>query len=135
LHLISEAYFKKTETVFIPAASSKEEAYVRIKGLVTDYIKTDLKQKRPLLYKILLKKTVRRKILNPLFEYSKGADGSPQYGFVLEMLKTKIKNNDRTFRFWSCGSSTGEELRTFIWLVRKALESMEKIYRNGNLIS
>lgn len=115
--------FKKTETVFIPAASSKEEAYVRIKGLVTDYIKTDLKQNVHY-YTKFFKKDVRRKILNPLFEYSKGADGSPQYGFVLEMLKTKIKNNDRTFRFWSCGSSTGEELRTFIWLVRKALESM-----------
>ncbi|MFA7074608.1 MAG: hypothetical protein WC234_05430, partial [Endomicrobiaceae bacterium] len=115
--------FKKPEIVFIPNTSSKEEAYIRIKGLITDYIKTDLKQNVHY-YTKFLKKDVRRKILNPLFEYSKDENGFLQYGFILEMLKTKIANNDRTFRFWSCGSSTGEELRTFIWLIRKSLESM-----------
>lgn len=39
-------------------------------------------------------------------------------------MKDKIAKGDRIFRFWSCGSATGEELRTFIWLVRKTLNEL-----------
>lgn len=111
--------FQKPEKNFIPNTNSKEEMYIRIKGLITDYIKTDLKQNVHY-YTKFYKKDVRKKILNPLFE----DNSNLQYGYVLEMLKTKIKNNDRTFRFWSCGSATGEELRTFVWLIRQALENL-----------
>ena len=112
-------FFQKPEKNFIPTTNSKEEMYIRIKGLITDYIKTDLKQNVHY-YTKFYKKDVRKKILNPLFEDNTNL----QYGYVLKMLKTKINNNDRTFRFWSCGSATGEELRTFVWLIRQALENL-----------
>lgn len=108
--------FGKTETVFLSNDISKEEAYTLIKGLIAEYLPTDL-QGNLHYYTQFFKRDIRGTVYAPLFKYA--PDG--QYGFVINMLKDKISKGDRIFRFWSCGSATGEELRTFAWFVRKTL--------------
>jgi len=108
--------FGKTETVFMSNDISKEEAYTLIKGLISEYLPTDL-QGNLHYYTQFFKRDIRGTVYAPLFKYA--PDG--QYGFVINILKDKISKRDRTFRFWSCGSATGEELRTFAWFLRKTL--------------
>lgn len=108
--------FSKPETTFISYTISKEETYTLIRGLITEYLPTDLKGNVHY-YTQFFKRDIRKTIYAPLFKHNENG----QYGFVKEILKDKIAKGDRTFRFWSCGSATGEELRTFAWLVRKAL--------------
>ncbi|GAB1402791.1 hypothetical protein MASR1M68_17020 [Elusimicrobiota bacterium] len=111
--------FSKPETTFISYAISKEEAYTLIRGLITEYLPTDLKGNVHY-YTQFFKRDIRKTIYAPLFKHNENG----QYGFVKEILKDKIAKGDRIFRFWSCGSATGEELRTFIWLVRKTLNEL-----------
>ncbi|MDD5021238.1 MAG: hypothetical protein PHR82_03755 [Endomicrobiaceae bacterium] len=114
-------FFGKTETVFVPDTISKEEAYTIIRGLITEYVPTDFKGNVHY-YTQFFKRDIRSTIYAPLFKHNENG----QYGFVIEMLKDKIAKGDRTFRFWSCGAATGEELRTFAWLVRKALNELNE---------
>lgn len=114
--LYKHGFFGKTEKVFLSNDISKEEAYTLIKGLIAEYLPTDL-QGNLHYYTQFFKRDIRGTVYAPLFKYA--PDG--QYGFVINILKDKISKGDRTFRFWSCGSATGEELRTFVWFVRKTL--------------
>ncbi len=114
--LYKHGFFGKTETVFLSNDISKEEAYTLIKGLIAEYLPTDL-QGNLHYYTQFFKRDIRGTVYAPLFKYA--PDG--KYGFVINILKDKISKGDRTFRFWSCGSATGEELRTFAWFVRKTL--------------
>ena len=54
-------------------------------------------------------------------------------GPLFEKIRVKILKKRRIFRVWVPGCSTGEELRTLIWLFRKALTSLNEDIRNWDI--